>query len=240
MVYSFDIFDTVVCRPATTPWHLLYLVGQVLKDEKLVYDIGDWVEVRRSALMKAKARKLPEQEITIDEIYEFVSTECKWSREETSFAINAEIDMEISVCLPIDENVIRINELRKLGKHIIFISDMYLPGSAIKTILKNAGVLKPGDRVYVSSDIGVTKAVGGKLFEEVLKMEGISASELRHLGDNYEADFAVPKGLGIDAMQYKGSELNEAERLMLEELDELEGSFEAGKARCMRLSGFGL
>jgi len=84
---------------------------------------------------------------------------------------------------------------------VIAVSDMYWSGEQIMEILKRC---LPADavvdRVYCSSDFGVSKA-SGLLYDRVLKERNCRPERLLHLGDNRDSDCVVPfLRHGIDAV----------------------------------------
>ena len=91
---------------------------------------------------------------------------------------------------------------------VIAVSDMYWSGGRIMELLeKTLPADVTVDRVYSSSDLGVSKAAG-VLYDRVLEMEKCKSERLLHLGDNRESDCAVPYSrLDINAVWLPRSEL---------------------------------
>ena len=89
-----------------------------------------------------------------------------------------------------------VAELIKIAKEqnikVIAVSDMYWKSDAIgKLIEKAAGNDFIMDRVYSSSDTGISKS-SGLLFDYVLKEEQCAPSAMLHIGDNKESDCVRP------------------------------------------------
>ncbi len=102
-----------------------------------------------------------------------------------------------AVCLvPIKPAVDRVDRLHAEGHRIIFASDMYLPASFIRERLQEYGIFHPGDRLYVSGELGITKG-SGKLFQYILDREKLAPEQLVHCGDNPHSDAVVPAKMGI-------------------------------------------
>lgn len=90
---------------------------------------------------------------------------------------------------------------RELNKKIILISDMYLPQSEMEYLLDRLGVLSYFDHVFVSAEVGFTKA-SGEIFPIVDSSLGIASMRRLHIGDNYNNDFLKPAENGWDALHY--------------------------------------
>ncbi|MDA0866763.1 MAG: hypothetical protein O2890_10155, partial [Cyanobacteria bacterium] len=119
--------------------------------------------------------------------------------------------LESEVVRPIWRIQQKIQALRSRNARIVFISDMYLPTELIQKALMAHGLAQPGDPVYVSGDIGLTKA-SGNLFRYVLGKEGLQPQQLHHTGDNIYSDVQVPKQLGIQVTHVTDPVLNRYER----------------------------
>ncbi len=125
-----------------------------------------------------------------------------------------EMNMEARLLLPNRAIAQRIAEVRKSGSKVAFISDTYLPEEFIRSQLHRFGLAVDGDAVYASSTYGMTKWTG-KLFREVLERERLPPDDIYHLGDNFNADVAAPRSVGIQAEHYIDSALNRWERALV-------------------------
>ncbi|MBP3506583.1 MAG: HAD-IA family hydrolase [Lachnospiraceae bacterium] len=190
-VISFDVFDTLILRPFSNPTDVFYLVG-----ERLNY--LDFERIRREIEGKARIEKYKGQgtyEITIDELYEMLSSETGIDKEE---GMQTEINTEYEICFanPYMSEVVK--ELRKKGKRLIIVSDMYLSSQHIQKLLEMKG-LGTFDAYYLSSDYGFSKS-DGKLYQEMMKQE--KTSNIAHVGDNQYSDIEMAKKNGIDTYLY--------------------------------------
>src|SRR5262249_2632185 len=88
------------------------------------------------------------------------------------------------------------------GLKIVFVSDMYLPTSAVASMLRATGY-GIHDGVYVSGDIGATKA-SGRLFEHVRDDLDVPGSEILHIGDDYRSDVRLAGRAGWRAPHLPG------------------------------------
>lgn len=92
---------------------------------------------------------------------------------------------------------------------VLFISDMYLPIEFLQDVLKEKGFFKEGDQIFVSSEIGLTKA-SGRLYDYAQQQCHLSFHSWCHRGDNQDSDYKMAKKKGIHAIfvnhQYTFSE----------------------------------
>ena len=209
-VISFDVFDTLIIRTVPLPtdvFNLIHPEDPTFKSRR--------IEAER------QARKLsPLEDIKLEEIYkELYDDPCE--RQE---AMDLEISTELSVCKANPEALEFFNTVRKDGKRVVIVSDMYLSASTIERILINCGYDLNGVNLYVSSEYGKTKR-SGNLFKEVLKalrVESVSAPTVKrreksescegadsvkgkdvlHIGDNYISDYLMPRKCGMKGFLY--------------------------------------
>ncbi len=104
------------------------------------------------------------------------------------------------VSLSANEKLARVLRLhRQSGIRVVAVSDTALPTPQLTELINyfhGPGLI---DNVYSSADVGESKRFGG-LFSRVLDKEGVTPSRLLHLGDDYLADCAVPRTMGINAL----------------------------------------
>lgn len=84
----------------------------------------------------------------------------------------------------------------------LFLSDFYLPASAIRELLRHHGI---GDLVedgVVSCEAGVNKR-SGRLFRHLHERLAVSPQRHLHVGDNPHADVSAARGVGVSAMHYQ-------------------------------------
>ena len=133
-------------------------------------------------------------EITFDSIYNYI---------ESSFydLKDKELALELQVSQPNHEMLAIWQYIKSLNKTIIVISDIYLPKDFIKQMLDKNG-FSGYSNLYVSSDIGCTKS-SGLLFDYVACNLKVKASQILHIGDNYEADIIQAKKHGLQTIFYQ-------------------------------------
>lgn len=240
IVYSFDVFDTCLVRHFARPTDAFYaLAERVLPDgagdEAAV---GSFVSARVAAEERAR-RRSDAEDVDLDAIYRCFTELTDWGLDKGA-AMQAERDLEIAAVHPIAATRRRIEALRARGARIVFVSDMYLGSSTIRSMLARHGMATPEDAIYVSSDVGLTKR-SGRLYDHVLSAEGIRAEQLLHRGDDPDTDLipAMRRGVAVDAVRHV--RLNRHERAMIEQGHASPAALSAlaGAARVARLSPAG-
>jgi FMN phosphatase YigB (HAD superfamily) len=211
-VFSFDIFDTLLVRSQARPEDLFWEMGVQLRNQ------GHWqksptgfAQARAQAELQSR-KKYPGGEVTFDEIYQELSRELGWTQALTARAQELELALEAKSLRPVPGMVDRVTDARKQGGCVWFLSDMYLPSEFLTQILRQNGFFQDGDRICVSGEIRTSKANGG-LYDWVRGQIGKPIEAWRHLGDNPQADVAVPRRLGIQAEELPAARLNRYEEL---------------------------
>lgn len=195
-VFSIDVFDTAVLRPFLDPEDLFNFMETQVSKILNTTDILDFSSLRIQAEKEARS-KSDNEEISLDSIYSELGRILNCSINKIDKIKQLEIDLEIKLSYR-RESVFELYELANyLKKKIVFVSDMYLPGYVIEKILNKAGY--KNFELLVSSEVGKTKHNQGKLFEEILPIEG----GILHIGDNIKSDFEIPISKGISAFHYK-------------------------------------
>ena len=187
--YSFDVFDTCLCRLCGEPRLLFDVLS--LKVQKAMGD--GCTEHLRQLFVAARATAGGK---TLEEIYNDVAQRyplpCSVEQ-----MVEMELETEREMLAPIVATRQLVDSLREKGD-IVFISDMYLPSAFIREQLAKHGFFKDGDRLFVSDELGAWKR-DGSLYRYVKEQLGISYRHWHHYGDNRGSDYTVPRRLGIRA-----------------------------------------
>jgi FMN phosphatase YigB (HAD superfamily) len=199
-VVSFDIFDTLIQRPflfATDPFSLM--------DKDFVEITGalNWLpfaELRQLAEDECRRVKNvlrpSNEDITLDEIYQWMSEHYFVSAEQVQRIKQKEIEYEIRFAEPRAVGKELYDYAVSLNKRVVLITDMYLPKDAIAAILEKCGYAGYAG-LYISNEYGLCKGTG-RLFKAALKNEGIKSENWLHIGDNIGADYHAPRGVKIN------------------------------------------
>lgn len=201
--YSFDVFDTCISRTYEKPTDLFFHLGQLIAPQKTEHiSANDFAEIfmkaRITAEKKAYKANGRKKSCKMYEIYSLleIPNYCSYSKLEI-MQLEKKLEYENSYSIKKVQSI--VSELRNKNKKIIFISDMYLDNEFIKSLLIKHDFFLPQDKLYVSSDLYLTKR-SGDLYRHVLQKEGLSPHEMLHHGDNLFSDFVVAKKNGIDAV----------------------------------------
>lgn len=194
-VVSFDVFDTLLFRPVLTPVDIFRLLENKL-------DIPNFHNMRVTAEAEARRYKsIYVQDITLEEIYKTYAHLFGLTEGESKALMQEELDIEYTLLYARKSAKYLYQQALEAGKEIIIISDMYLPGDFIDTVLKKNGY-EGYTHIYVSSETGVLKS-SKLMFKQVLSelaQKGIEPSEVIHIGDNKKSDVDCAIATGINAM----------------------------------------
>lgn len=187
-IYSFDIFDTLLLRPYTDPQE----VWQVLEEQE---GAKGFAKARKEADKKSyKRATLESRETSIKEAYDLMPRLFHP-------LMRKEMELERRILRVNPEMAALWNDLGQQGIKRVIISDMYLPADFIKDVLlKNS--ISGWNGFYLSSEHNARKTTG-KLFEIMLKEQGVKPSEVLHIGDNEWSDVKKPQQLGINTQHYQ-------------------------------------
>lgn len=193
-LYSFDLFDTLVTRRVKHPHDVFLCVeatGKVIYRSILFKAIPfSLLRVLCEKICRKFQRK---EDINIYQIYNLLGVFILNSKE----ILNLEIELEYKVLYPIDKNIQLMNSYIESGERVCITSDMYLPKSFIVEILNRNNINV--DDVYVSSEVGLTKA-SGNLFKFIADDLDFKLENIVHYGDNKFSDYIIPKKLGIHSI----------------------------------------
>ena len=221
MLYSFDVFDTVITRITATPQGIFALMQERMSREGRFASLPELIRTN-FCLLRTYAESLAHlqythdgiQEVTLDQIYKALTLNARLSMEQLEMLQALEIDTELQCVCPIEENIKRIEALLAQGERVVLISDMYLSRQVVEKMLSIASPVLGKLPLYLSSDWKKNKWHGG-LFAIVKEQEQTEYADWLHIGDNEHSDVAVPKRFGIQTEWYKGAPFLEKETELL-------------------------
>ena len=212
MVYSFDIFDTLITRRTKEPSDIFRIIQERLSDAKEI-KISDHIRdnyayFRRTSETFARRSYYTQEEISIEDIYRVLFINSNVSQLVIDELIDFEVSIEQEFCIPITDNLEKLYAFIKAGEKVVLISDMYLHEDQIRNILIPINEVFKTIPIYVSCDCGLTK--GSKhLYEFVSQKEGVLYDAWTHFGDNEFSDVIVPRQLGIKSVFLPLQDLDE-------------------------------
>ncbi len=198
-LFCFDIFDTLIFRRCKRPvdvfpkvWDkaLKAFPAQTLTSE-------EYLNLRRDAELEMGRKNAPRHG------FDLIFDEMDFEPELIHFLKVTEIETEREMVYRNFSVYSFICYLKRLGKKIVLVSDMYHSRKVIEELLVNAGIdLALFSDIFVSSEYSCRKRTG-KLFEKVLeRYSEIDKSRIVHTGDNVRGDFNGAHIAGIDAVLY--------------------------------------
>lgn len=198
-IISFDVFDTLLCRPVIKPVDLFKIVG-------MRNGFGrEFVFMRKSAERAASLKKDPTHDaLTLSEIYKSMADLFDIDPQIVSHLMCEEIRVERQYLRPRESAMRLFRTALSTGKPIIIVSDMYLSGEDIGVFLKENGY-DGYEKLYVSCELMQSKKTGrlyDTVLEECRKKYGIEPYEMLHVGDNFQTDVDEASRHGISAVYF--------------------------------------
>lgn len=194
-IVSFDVFDTLLVRPALQPTEMFKIVALRAGYDKCFRGMRMTAEkIARDSLRNEW------EDITINDIYQQFVLRFGISEEEAERLKQIELNVEWDYLRPRKSIYKLFKKAQDLGKEIIVISDMYLPVDFIRKVLEKNGYYGIS-RIYVSGEEKAAKGTGN-LFHKVIDAysdRGIMPSDILHIGDNQKVDVIIPTKIGIQA-----------------------------------------
>lgn len=201
---TFDLFDTILTRRCFKPTDIFYFLDITLKEKGIITKDIDFVKIRIKAEKNARKRSTKE-EVTLDEIYEYLGIMNTDLRKNLSLIKSLELQFELNSFIIIYQNYI------SLDNKSILISDTYFSRKFIQNLLKKYNV--PYGKLYLSSEYGKTKQ-SGNLFSIFLEENGLTGKSITHLGDNYSSDYASARKVGLNSIYFNAAHPNRYEKLI--------------------------
>ena len=206
-IFSFDVFDTLLLRNSK---HELYRYlemsekFQIFLQTKGINNISVWdIYAARLTAFKTCYRTVnPVAKIREGRLQDVLKLILKILNLDSIFfsdLLNIELNYE-SANLNINpflQVFLDYPEIKK--KKIIFISDMYMSGDSIASLVKNVYPDLTLKKYYSSADFGITKS-SGLLYDLVVKDLGVERNSIIHFGDNFRSDVQLAKARGLKAI----------------------------------------
>lgn len=210
-VYSIDIFNTLIFRFVRG---IKEVYIQTYNDFPHLFpdyiDGNEWSNIRQEIENKARAanrRRNGSTEINLEDAYNQLPQ--FWNNREQIRM--AEFETEKKLCCVNSEVYDFIKKVKEDKEaRVILTSDMYYTSAELKEILTAAGCdISLFDHIYVSCECGGSKKQR-KLYEHIIKNEGVSPNEMIHIGDSEYSDYSISSIYGIHAYHY--NVISDAER----------------------------
>ena len=211
MIYSFDVFDTLVTRRVLSPADVfLFQADELIRHGLWTATEADWQRTRMEAEAHVRTQRRG-GEVTLELIYEELRRRCGLSNIAAARAYDLETKLEAEMAVLIEPNCRELKALEAGGERVVLASDMYLPRTCMQEILKCAELAHLP--LYLSCEHGTTKSSGG-LFKILASTENALLPHVSHRGDNAISDYKVPRRLGMSAEHYRAPRPTYAESSM--------------------------
>jgi FMN phosphatase YigB (HAD superfamily) len=185
-VVSFDIFDTLVYRNAKTP--------EDVRDG-MQHRLPNYREIRAAAEHAVRTTLGPGEDVGMPHIAGQLQRMLGCSLEHALGLLNDELDMDLASLRPRWPVIQLVHDAMRMGKRVIFVSDMYYGEHELKAVLRRAKVPMP-HKLYVSSGCGFRKD-RGDLWPWLRRSEH---GRIFHIGDNMVSDVQNASDHGVDSM----------------------------------------
>lgn len=199
---SFDIFDTLLERPFLEPDDLFEFLSMEYNRLPEANFISDFAKLRREFEGVARQRVTMEhpgwKEVQLSEIYDEMVSAGVLNAKNADSMMQKELELELRFCKPRKVGKELYDFALRTGKQIVCTSDMYLPCQLVDKLLKSGGYTKI-DKIFLSSEERACK-YDGALFTIALHRLNLKASQVLHIGDNYNSDILVPQRKGIQTV----------------------------------------
>jgi FMN phosphatase YigB (HAD superfamily) len=232
--FSFDVFDTAVCRLLHSPEHIHLIVGRKLRSRG-IFNLSDteWMHARAVAEYQQRLT-VPHREVTLDDIYGRLSRLLNLRPEDARIALETELNEELRLIRPIASTRQRVCQLIKENSSPIFLSDTYFTSAQVEALLTQCGYAKPLDIVASSEEL--KSKFAGTIFDHVAHQRGFQNSHFQHLGDNAVGDLQNARASGWNAQIFVDSHWTTRERVLFASgKGDFLSSAIAGSARAARL-----
>jgi FMN phosphatase YigB (HAD superfamily) len=115
-----------------------------------------------------------------------------------SIASDLELETEVGVQQLNYQCVDVIRAVRDTSVKLGLISDFYMPGQIVRSMLEHHGLSSQFDKVFVSCDYLLTKR-SGRLYEKVLESLNCSPTRVMMIGNDQHSDYDVARSMGMHA-----------------------------------------
>ena len=222
ILYSFDIFDTLVTRTTATPCGIFSIMEKHLQKDSEYKNFPEIVKqnffiIRQEAenfIITNKKIVYKAQDINFEDIYKVIKVNYNLNEEQINVLMNLEFETELKNLIPISRNINMLKDLISNNNRVILISDMYHSEKTIRSLLSHIDPIFENITIYVSSEYNKTKT-SGDLYEYVKEQENVEYKNWTHYGDNSYSDIRKAKLLGIKAIYTPKKGLKEYEKSLL-------------------------
>ena len=220
-VMSFDVFDTLVTRRVATPKGIFALLQERLSDGTTLPGIPariqrGFFDMRVFYERAARQRLLSEEkeDVSLKEIYHCLSEAEGLTEAQEKSLRELELKIEQENVVGIRSNIEQVKKLLGSGHRVILLSDMYLSGEGIRSLLVSVDAVFRDLPIYSSADMLKGKW-SGRGYRYVQEKEQLDIFRWVHTGDNKFSDIDQAHNIGIKTIFYNGAALTRRESELL-------------------------
>ncbi len=222
ILYSFDIFDTLITRTTATPCGIFSIMEKHLLQDSEYENFPEIVKqnffiIRQEAenfIRTNKKLMYDEQDIKFEDIYKIIKNNYNLNETQINTLMNLELNTEIKNIIPIQKNINTLKELIFKNNRVVLISDMYHSEKTIRVFLSHIDPIFENIKIYVSSEYNKTKT-SSDLYNYVKEQENVEYENWTHYGDNNYSDIKMAKFLGIKTVYTPKNDLKGYEESLL-------------------------
>ena len=201
-ILSLDVFDTLLLRNAKCERRRFWEIAE--RWQALLPAKSRGVEVLDLYLARLRAAQIcyscgpilaGTQEGRSDSLSGVTLSLLKLPQSLSLKFMSAEIDYEADNLAPNPLILETVNKYSEHGGKVMLLSDMYLTGAQIHTLISRFGLGDVAPYVYSSADITLNKR-SGTIFRPAAQNLGVSPNDILHIGDNFRSDFSMPRLAG--------------------------------------------
>lgn len=208
-IISFDLFDTLLVRrihdPDLVKLPVARYISSLAKQQGLRWSWEKVQELRDTIEQRQRAKTGSEYDdheacypIFMANLLQQIFAD-QYNEQLLSKVTGFELFMENSMLVPRKPFIKWLGELAEAGKRVFIISDMYLPASHLKNLVKHAGMLDLVEDVISSADSFLAKA-SGLAYPMIAEKYSLQPDNWLHIGDNPHSDGMRAAEAGIDAL----------------------------------------
>ncbi|MCX6006176.1 MAG: hypothetical protein NTZ34_02805, partial [Chloroflexi bacterium] len=190
-VVSFDIFDTLLCRPFASPVKVFQYLEELVQQH---YGLKDFARLRQEAENKIRSQLGQSGDVKISQIYQSLAGTAGVIQDVADDILELELTTEIGLLIPRRDMLASFEEAKKAGKRIILTTDTYFERPHIERILAAKGIAGY-HQLYISSEEGKRKD-RGDMWDYIIKQERITDNNFLHVGDNEQSDLQMLSNRG--------------------------------------------
>jgi FMN phosphatase YigB (HAD superfamily) len=234
---TFDVFDTVLVRVTGSPEAAFLLMGRRAAAAGLVACTPEAFARARYDAQHRAYRSRVKTEVALADIHRELADALGLPAADAERLAALECEVEAELLRKVPGADARIENARRRGLAVAFVSDMYLPADFVRAQLERHGLIRDGEACLVSSEVQHVKR-DGSLFRHLAESRRLRPEAIVHSGNDAATDIREARRAGVDVTPFHEGNPSRYERLLDEHRWATSGaaSVFAGTARLTRLS----